>query len=265
MLRGFIYYWNIFAITLKNNFVNEFIYRTNFFAMTLADLVWIAIEASFFEIIYSNINSINGWTKPETFFFLGVFISSDTLFTIFFQRSFWQFPALINQGELDILLTKPANTVFLACFRYINLSQTSNLFLGFWIIHHYGPSAGFKGGLSWLTVGGWIMVGLVAQFLLRFGFLVWTFWLERGISTSMLYYQFYALANKPDGIYPKLFRFLIKTILPFAFIGSVPSQMILGKANPSDFAFLFLSLGTYALGCRFLWKRGLLRYQSASS
>ena len=92
---------------MKNNFVREFIYRSNTIAMTFADMIWVAVEYAFFEVIYSNIGSINGWNREQTFFFLGIFISSDSLFTTFFQRSFWNFPNLINQGDLDIILTKP--------------------------------------------------------------------------------------------------------------------------------------------------------------
>lgn len=259
------YYSRVFGVTLKNNFVREFIYRSNLFAMAFADLMWVVIEAGFFEIIYSNTTNINGWTRPQTYFFLGIFAAADSLFTTFFQRSFWMFPGLVNQGELDILLTKPINAAFLATTRYVNFSQLANFLLGFWIIQHFGPEAGFQGGLQWLLVFGWILVGLVAQFLIRFSFVVWSFWLERGFAVSMLYYQFFSLANKPDGIYPNAIRMILKTALPFAFIGSVPSQAILGRATSQDYLFLVLSLGSYFFINRFLWRRGLARYQSASS
>ena len=265
MLKKLAFYFEVFKVTVKNNVVSEFIYRSNFFALTIADLIWVFVEAGFFEIIYSNITAINGWTRPQTYFFLGIFVSSDTLFTIFFQRSFWQFPELVNHGELDVLLTKPASAIFLACTRYFNFSQFSNLILGFWIIHHFGDQAGFQGGIYWVGVLFWIFVGLIAQLLLRFSFVVWSFWLERGFSVSVLYYQFYSLANKPDGMYPNFFRYLIKTALPFAFIGSVPAQAILGKATAQDYLFLVASLSGYFFICSFLWKRGLRRYQSASS
>lgn len=260
-----IRYWDVFKTSIKNNFVREFIYRSNILAMTLADLIWIFIEIAFFEVIYSNITAINSWTKEQTFFFLGVFVSADALFMTFFQRNFWQFPALVNQGELDIFLTKPINAVFLATTRYVNFTQLFSLVVGVYLIHKYGPPAGFMGGWHWLLIPLWIIVGTLAQFLIRFTFVMCSFWIERGIAVSRLYYQFYSLANKPDLIYPKLFRYLIKTILPFAFIGSVPSQALLGMAKAVDYGLMVLSLGAYCVICVFMWKRGLKRYQSASS
>ena len=262
MIKQYLDAW--FTI-LKNNFVREFIYRSNTVAMTVADLFWVAVELAFFEVIYSNITMINGWSREQTYFFLGIFISSDALFTTFFQRAFWQFPYMINQGELDVLLTKPINAVFLATFKDINFTQIINLFLGFWIIHHYGAIAGFAGGWHWLGVLFWIVIGLITQYLVRFFFVVWSFWLERGITVSMLYYQFYALANKPEGLYPVFIRYLIKTALPFAFMGSIPAVALLGKATWTDYTLVAVVLVAYAGVCVLLWKRGLRRYQSASS
>lgn len=258
-------YWDVFKTTLKINLVREFIYRANTFALTIADLVWVVVEYAFFEVIYSNTQQINGWTKEQVFFFLGIFISSDALFTTFFQRAFWMFPNLVNQGDLDILLTKPINTAFLATFRDINFSQFINLFLGFYIIHHYGPIAGFPGGIYWLGILFWIFIGLITQYLVRFFFVIWVFWFERGITVSMLYYQFYALANKPDGIYPQAIRYLIKTLLPFAFMGSVPAEVLTGRGTTAYYGLVFIVLGAYSGLVYFLWKRGLRRYQSASS
>jgi len=258
-------YWDVFKTIVKNNFVREFIYRSNTIAMTFADMIWVFVEYAFFEVIYSNIQSINGWNREQTFFFLGIFISSDALFTTLFQRSFWAFPTVINQGELDALLTKPVSSIFLASLKEINFTQILNLFLGFWIIHHYGAQAGFGGGIAWLGVLAWITVGLITQYLIRLFFVIWSFWLERGMTVSRLYYQFYALANKPEGLYPKVIRYAIKTALPFAFLGSVPARALIGRLPAREYALVFVVLVGYAGACSLLWKRGLRRYQSASS
>jgi ABC-2 type transport system permease protein len=258
-------YWDVFSTLVKNNFVREFIYRANSFAMAFADLIWVAVEYAFFEVIYSNINQINGWTREQTFFFLGIFISSDALFTTLFQRTFWQFPYLINQGDLDVLLTKPVNTVFLATLKELNFTQVVNLGLGFWIIHHYGPAAGFNGGIKWIGVLFWIFIGLWTQYMVRFCFVVASFWMERGLTVSRLYYQFYALANKPEGLYPTAIRMIIKTALPFAFLGSLPSRALTGRMHGGEYFLVLGVLCAYVGICVFLWKRGLRKYQSASS
>ena len=258
-------YWDVFKTVIRINFVKEFIYRSNAFAMTFADLIWVFVELAFFEVIYSNIGSINGWSREECFFFVGIFVASDSLFTTFFQRSFWEFPMLVNRGDLDILLTKPVSAVFLATVKSINFTQILNLFLGFWIMNHYGEAAGFEGGIAWIAAFFWIIIGLTTQWLMRFVSVVFAFWLERGITVSALYYQFYALANKPGGLYPASIRFVIKTALPFAFMGTFPALSLTGKLPLTDYALVALILALYAWFAKRLWSRGLKRYQSASS
>lgn len=258
-------YADVLLTVLKNNIVREFIYRANTIALTIADMIWVVVEFAFFDVIYSNIGSVNGWTREQTFFFLGIFISSDALFTTLFQRSFWNFPYLVSTGELDILLTKPVNAAFLATFKEMNFSQLLNLFLGFYIIHHYGDAAGFDGGWAWGGVAFWIVIGLITQYLMRFWFCIWSFWLDRGLTMSRLYYQFYTLANKPDGLYPVAVRMLIKTALPFAFMGSIPARVLTHRGSWTDYVLVISVLIAYSGFVVFLWKRGLRRYQSASS
>ena len=258
-------YWDVFLTSLRNNFAREFLYRSNTIALTLADLVWVVVEVAFFEVIYSNTLSINGWTREQVFFFLGLFISSDALFTTFFQRAFWTFPFMVNHGDLDILLTKPLSAVFLATFRDINFTQALNLIVGLFIVHHYGEAAGFAGGLAWFGVVFWILIGLLTQYLVRFFFVIWVFWIERGIMVSRLYYSFYALANKPEGLYPQALRALIKTALPFAFMGSIPAEVLTGRGSSWNYLLVFGVLGAYSAILILLWKKGLRRYQSASS
>jgi ABC-2 type transport system permease protein len=245
--------------------VREVVYRTNFLTAVTVDVIWIAVELSLFSVLYANVDTLAGWTREQVYFFLGIFFSSDALFTIFFQRNFWSFSDLVNKGELDILLTKPIHPLFLALSRSINLTAVFNIFLGLGIAVRYADAAGFKGGIHWLEVGIWLLVGLFAAIQLRFLFSIWVFWTDRSWAFSRLYYQFFAFATKPDAIYPKFIRYLILTALPFALIGSVPARALLYGLEPVEYIEIFVVLFIFFLLNSFLWKQGLKRYQSASS
>ena len=258
-------YLSVYRVQIKNNWVREAVYRTNFFTAVTVDLVWIAVEVSLFTVIYANVPVLAGWTQKQIYFFLGIFFSSDALFTILFQRNFWNFSDLVNKGELDILLTKPIHPLFLALSRSINLTAAFNFILGIAIAIRYAGPAGFPGGARWLLVGLWLLIGLAAALLLRFAFSIWVFWTERSWAISRLYYQFFAFATKPDTLYPKLLRYLILTALPFAFIGSVPARALLYGLRPGEYALLFGVMATFLGLDVLLWKMGLRRYQSASS
>ena len=218
-----------------------------------------------FSILYANTTSLAGWTQDQVYFFLGIFFASDALFTIFFQTNFWNFSNLVNHGELDILLTKPIHPLFLALTRSMSLTASLNIFLGLGIAVRFSGPAGFQGGWHWLEMGLWLIVSLLSAVLLRFAFSIWVFWTDRAWALSRLYYQFFAFATKPDTLYPKAIRYLILTALPFAFIGSVPTRALLYGLTLKEYAAIAFVLTSFYLMNTFLWRRGLERYQSASS
>ena len=184
---------------------------------------------------------------------------------IFFQRNFWNFSDLVNHGELDILLTKPISPLFLALSRSINLTAVFNVILGLSIVIRFSDSAGFAGGFHWLEIIFWLFIGLITALFVRFFFSVWVFWTDRSWAISRLYYQFFAFATKPDTMYPKAIRYIILTALPFGFIGSVPARALLQGLKPIEYIHISLVLIIFLILDSFLWKKGLKRYQSASS
>jgi ABC-2 type transport system permease protein len=260
-----LHYLETFRVQVKNNFVRQAVYRTNFLTSLLADSIWICIELALFSVIYANTSFIAGWTKPQVCFFLGIFFTSDALYAIFFQTNMWNFSNLVNQGELDILLTKPIHPLFMALTRSMNLGAILNVIFGLSIASHYAPRAGFAGGWNWLKLPCWLGIGVSTALLLRLSFCIWVFWTERGGAFSRLYYQFFTFATKPDSLYPPFIRYTILSILPFAFIGSVPARALLhGLTLQEHLHVLSVLLGFYFLN-QTLWKQGLKRYQSASS
>ena len=258
-------YLNVYKIQIKNNFVREAVYRTNFLTAVTVDFIWMGVELSLFSVLYANVQTLGGWTREQVYFFLGIFFASDALFTVFFQRNFWSFSDLVNKGELDILLTKPIHPLFLALSRSINLTATFNVALGLSILIRYSDAAGFQGGWRWLELAGWLVVGLYTAIQIRFLFSVWIFWTDRSWAFARLYYQFFAFATKPDTLYPKAIRYLILTALPFAFIGSVPTRALLHGLQAQEYAEILGVLFSLTAINVLLWLKGLNRYQSASS
>jgi ABC-2 type transport system permease protein len=264
-LIGMKRYLEIYRVQLKNNFVREAVYRTNFLTGLVTDIVWMAVELSLFAVIYSNVPTFAGWNREQVYFFLGIFFASDAIFTTLFQRNFWEFSDLVNQGELDILLTKPVHPLFLALTRWINLTNVFNFVLGLSIAVYYSGPAGFEGGWRWLLLIPWLLMGTLSALLLRFTFSVWVFWTERSWAMQRLYYQFFYIATKPDSLFPPMVRYLILTALPFAFIGSVPARALLHGLSAGEYVLVVAVLAAFFGMNTYLWQAGLKRYQSASS
>lgn len=255
----------IIGIQLRNNWVREVIYRPNFLTAGIVDFVWFITEISLFTVIYAHTSSLAGWTQMQVYFFLGVFFVSDAFFTVFMSRNFWMFSDLVSKGELDTFLLKPAPALLLILTRSMNLTAVFNILLGVAVMIRFAKPAGFAGGWLWLDAFFWVLIGFFSQTVLRFLFSVWVFWTDRGFTLSALYYNLFTLATKPDRMYPQILRYIIMTALPFALIASIPARALLeGLSQETKLAVGGSLLGLTLLS-GLLWKRGLLRYQSASS
>jgi ABC-type uncharacterized transport system permease subunit len=147
----------------------------------------------------------------------------------------------------------------------MNLTAFFNFILGLIITIKYAATAGFPGGWHWFLLPLWLLIGLFASVLIRFAFSICVFWTERSWAFSRLYYQFFIFASKPDTFYPYWLRTAVRTIIPFAFIGSIPARALLHGLSSSEYLLVATVLSGFFLLNRALWNAGLRRYQSSSS
>ncbi len=74
-------YLNIYKTYLRFTFINMMTYRISFVIELVIDLGYIVWLVVFYEILFANVNSIAGWSKPEVMFFIGLSIMYSELMT----------------------------------------------------------------------------------------------------------------------------------------------------------------------------------------
>lgn len=258
-------YIDIYKTQIRNNIIRETLFRSNLIASIMIDFIWLSIEFILFEVIYGHVTHLGSWTKYEAFFLLGFFFCADSIYVMLFQYNFWRFGTLVTKGELDTVLTKPVNPLFLILSRWIHIPALLNITFGLCIMAYYSQHVGF----NWVERGPvlvfWMVISVVIQILMRFLFSVSVFWTDSNGSIARLYYTFYAFSTKPHQILQKYLQKILLTVLPFALIASVPTSHLLKVHDTFKLYYLFYIFGFYFVLNRFLWKAGLRRYQSASS
>ena len=91
------------------------------------------------------------------------------------------------------------------------------------------------------------------------------FWFRNFSYAGWLAGELTKYSRRPDSIYKNFFRKTLFTIFPMAMISSVPSRFLIFGADIKLLclqifvAILFLGL------TKFVWEKGLLKYESASS
>ena len=119
----------MFWTFLRNALVREMTFRGNFLITVLTRAFWFAAQLTLFEIIYSNVNSINDWTREEYFAFMATGMLINAIVETFFMPNCANFSELIRTGNLDFALLKPIDTQFLISFEKVDIANLNQILL----------------------------------------------------------------------------------------------------------------------------------------
>jgi len=107
--------------------------------------------------------------------------------------------------------------------------------------------------------------GLIIWYSLDFLIACLTFWFKNFTVGGWLSHELLKFSSRPDSIYTGLTRKLLFSFIPMALVSSVPARMLLYGLNVELLIFQIIVSLSFILITFWVWKRGLLRYESASS
>lgn len=174
-------------------------------------------------------------------------------------------PRDVNKGDFDMFLTKPVNSQFLVSTRYISLNLLPSVVAGILLLA-YGIKTNRLGAIIILVIPVAFLAASVISYSLWFLTTTLVFWFNRLLNIANVFPHSVDIARYPVAIYQSpLIRFLFTYILPFALLGFLPAEVILGRKSPLALL-LPIALAAILLYLSHLfWNFSLKRYQSASS
>ena len=91
------------------------------------------------------------------------------------------------------------------------------------------------------------------------------FWFRNFSYAGWLAGELTKYSRRPDSIYKNFFRKTLFTIFPMAMISSVPSRFLIFGIDIKLLSLQFIVAMIFLWFTTLIWKKGLLRYESASS
>ena len=258
-------YLGLFYSFFKASLISELEFRFNIGARIVTDILWYVAQLSVFEVLFKHTNNLSGWSLSETRVFMGCLFVTDALYMMCFSENLDRMGEKVRKGELDLLLVKPVNSQWMLSFQKVSVAYLGNLAIAIaWLGWSLAQIEGFNWwNTCWLFAT--VPIGICIVYSIRFMTAATSLFFTRADAVSYIWYQVYRLGTRPDTLYPVVLRYAVLTVMPIAFLASVPAQVILGKTGPA-----LLILGTcLAAVLIFLssrvWKLGLRAYSSASS
>lgn len=267
-----IFYIKLFFTFFKLNLKAQMEYRINFIMSIFQISILQLGNLGLIWVVLDSFQALREWTFGEIAFLVGLRLLSHGLFTLFLPEINWGLSNYIVRGEFDKFLLKPVNPLFLLITNGIVLSGITDFSSGIVILWIATKSL----GLNWTFINLLLLLivvfsGLLIELSAYLATSSVAFWVTNLQTLNFITFQFHEqYILYPVSIYGKPIQYFLTFIIPFAFINFYPSAYFLNKPSSLLFHpyFVYLTpiVALISFGVAyFIWKRGILAYQSTGS
>lgn len=234
-------------------------YRASFIIQVIGMIINNSSFLFFWWVLYSNVDTIGGYTFSDTMILWGL-ASSTYGFTHIIFGNVQELSNTIITGELDSYIIQPKDIVINSCASRTQVSAWGDLIYGYILFAISGRAEILPLLLYTLFIatGGIIYFAsllIVNSLALYFGNIEGT---KRIVEMFIL-----AFSTYPEGIFGKYFRFIFYTLIPVGFMSFLPVN-IMKEFNAVGILAVITSAILYVfIGYRVFYG-GLKRYESGN-
>lgn len=263
-----MYYIRLITQFMKVSVQEEAAYRMNFWTSLLHSSLNLGTGVLGTAILFSQVESIQGWTFAGTLALLGVYLTAQALRSLFIGPSLEALAGMDGEvwsGRLDYTLLRPADIQFLASFRKWHPFALFDLLLGLGVL----SIALFQlhQELNLLRLAGFclaMVAGIAILYAILLAFTTLVFW-SPGILFTWIFDGVFQMARYPVGMYPGWLQLVLTWVVPVGVITTIPAETLTGAVSlPALLGSLVLAVGLVTASSR-LFRYAVRRYASASS
>lgn len=250
-----------FALSLQR----ELAHRANLFFDVLLTATSLVAGWMTLDIVFRYVDALNGWRVDDMIVLLGAYFLVTGILSTFIEPNLEFFAGKVRNGRFDDVLLQPVPSLFTASLGTCHPVAFAQVVLGAAVI--VAGLIRLAGDLTvWGCLAGAVLLiaGIAVMWCSRVLLASLAFWAP-GTEPSVLYFAFWQLGRYPVSIYPRLVRGVLMSLVPVAFITTIPAQtMTHGPGLTSCLAGIGASLVMIGLTV-VAWRAGLARYTGATS
>lgn len=123
-------YARLYRAAAAANWARFLAFRANPALALLHAAIYLGSTWAFFAVLFGHVHHLGGWSRGEVYLFLGTAYLTDFLWMLLWFFGLLGIPDLIRSGDMDLLLCKPVDTLFLCSTRHMDLDQWAGLVVG---------------------------------------------------------------------------------------------------------------------------------------
>lgn len=258
-------YIQIFLQMTSANIRGMMTYKVDFLVSFFAGLFSQTACLIFLGILFGNIPSVAGWSGYEVAILHGYILVSEGVLTLFFQgtNGLWR---QVKIGTFDRYMIRPL-PVPLQIYSYqTNLAGAGTAATGLAVILYsmFHIEMVVSPWNVALFIPG-LLLGSMIRVNINFAASCLCVITEGGIGENDAIYKLQELAKYPVEIYPRMFRLILVSLLPFSAISYIPTAVYLNRIPSAYWLMLPAASGLILLIRKWLFQMALDRYDGAGS
>jgi len=242
-------------------------YRVDFIIDMIANLVSLTIQLVVITVLFSKVDSLQGWSFEQVLFIYGFSLLPLGLFNLV-SVNFYRFSEqYIIEGNFDRVLLRPVNPLAQVMFSSFGMGGLNEIALGSVVMGY----AATRLQIGFGVIDSMLLLVFAATAALVYlgvflGLTSVSFWFEDRMGLSPPVYNIIRFSRYPVTIFHPLIRLLLTFVLPFAWVAFYPSTWFIGGEEFRHIALLtpVVGLVTFSLAYA-VWSRGMRRYSSTGS
>ena len=263
MVSRYLYIWKAF---FRNTLSRDMEFKLNFIFEIFIDAIYYFSLFFFFKIIFQFTQSLGEFNQDAVIIFLITLYISDSLYVFFLGGNVFNINTAVKQGDLDFILLKPINSQFFISCRYVN----SYAIISMIILSVFITKLTYSYHNNFILIDFiYFIISLILGMLIFYSFefiiACLAFWFRNFSYAGWLAGELTKYSRRPDSIYKNFFRKTLFTVFPMAMISSVPARFLIFGANIKLLCLQIVVALSFLWITTIIWKKGLMKYESASS
>jgi ABC-2 type transport system permease protein len=244
--------------TMRAAFAEAWANRTSFWTqisiMVLNDVAWIV----FWLLFFHRVGAMRGWDRSKVLLLLAVLTTGAGIVLAFFSNS-RRIGTLIRDGGIDAALALPVRPLAYLLVRRVDAVNLGDAAFGLALFCALGRPTPER--LAIYVAGSLLGAVVFASFLVIVGSSA--FFVGRGEPGDLGMHAILLLSTYPVDIFTGANKLMLYTVIPAAFVSSVPARLIDHFDVRTAVVFAGLAAGIATLAV-YVFGRGLRRYTSSA-
>ena len=260
-------YLTVYWVYFRQYWKTRLVYKTDFLLGFTAQAVSLVMSLAFLTLVFTRVESINGWTFNEMLLLAGVGGFILNLHHIFLFNIYRLGEKFIVRGNLDRLLVRPLNPLFQIYADDVSDNNLSKFLANAALVIYASAQLSLSLTLSELLYAvGALISGVLVFAGIYLLFATTAFWTGKSKSAMWLVFQLSDFRKYPYSIYQVPVQAILVTLVPLAFASFFPVTVFLDKPGWDTWQLASLVAGPlfYLLAYTF-WRYGLSKYSSTGS